>query len=282
MPRQVRVVCALLVFLVVSCQAKAQQDPDAAAVAAAAGLPSAAGMRQAGWRSQLGVGLIVNPESVGKDDYELQPIPYFDFRYMDGKGTKYFANVPQGLGGFFYRSRTAESGRFINVGAALAPGFNVRDDIEGLEDIDVSVEARVYVEAGSQRWVASATAAQDVGSGHEGAYLDLALNRRGRLGSSTGFYAVGPVARVGDDSYQDAFFGVNARESIASGLSEYDADAGFESVGLQGLASLPLGQSNWRFTTLLRVNRLVGDAADSPIVEEETQFFFLTAFTRPF
>ncbi len=282
MSRTVQIVCALATLLLASLGATAEQDENAAVVAAAAGVPTAAGMRQAGWRSQWGLGTIVNPETVGRDDYNTQPIPYFDFRYMDGKGTKYFANVPQGLGGFFYRNRSAESDRFFNVGAAVAPGFNQREDIDGLDDVDISVEARLYVEAGSRRWVASATLAQDLGSGHEGAYLDLSLNRRGQLGSRSGFYAVGPVVRIGDDSYQDAFFSVNARESLASGLNEYDADTGVERVGLQGLASLPLGQSKWRVTTLLRVSQLIGDAADSPIVDEETQFFFLTAFTRPF
>ncbi len=270
-------------LLSVCWQAAAQQDADGAAVAAATGVPSAVGMGQPGWRKQWGLGIIANPKFVGSDDYNLQPIPYFDFRYMDGKGTKYFANVPQGLGGFFYRSRIAESGSFVNVGAALAPGFNVRDDsIDGLDEVDISVEARVYVEAGTRRWVASATLAQDVGSGHEGAYLDLSLNRRGRLGSGRGFYAVGPVLRLGDDTYKESFFNISPQESIDSGLPEYDADAGVERLGLQGLISVPLGESKWRVTTLLRASRLIDNAADSPIVEEETQFFFLTAFTRPF
>lgn len=263
--------------------AHAQQDADAAAVAAASGLPSAAGSRQAGWRSQWGLGMIVNPKFVGSDDYNLQPIPYFDFRYMDAKGTKYFANVPQGLGGFFYRDRTNETGRFLNVGAALAPGFNVRDDsIDGLEEVDVSVEARIYLEAGARRWAASAVLAQDVGSGHEGAYLDLSVNLRGRLGQRGGFYAIGPVLRLGDDTYKESFFNVSEQESIATGLEEYDADAGVERLGLQALVSVPLGQSKWRLTTLGRVSSLIDNAADSPIVESEAQLFFLAAFTRPF
>jgi outer membrane scaffolding protein for murein synthesis (MipA/OmpV family) len=275
--------CALALLLSTSLRAAAQEDADSAAAAAASGVPSAVGMSQPGWRSQWGAGVIANPKFVGSDDYDVQPIPYFDFRYMDQKGTRYFANVPQGLGGFFYRSRVAETGRFVNVGAALAPGFNVRDDsIDGLDEVDISVEARLYLEAGGRRWVAAAVLAQDVGSGHEGAYIDLSLNRRGRLGSSSGFYAVGPVLRIGDDTYKESFFSVNAEESMASGLPEYDAGAGVERLGLQGLVSLPLGQSKWRVTSLLRASSLIDNAADSPIVESEAQYFFLTAFTRPF
>lgn len=261
----------------------AQEDADSAAVAAASGVPSAVGMQQSGWRGQWGAGLIANPKFVGSEDYNLTLIPFLDFRYLDEKGTKYFANVPQGLGGFFYRSRNRREGDFVSVGAALAPGFNVRDDsIDGLDEIGVSAEARLYLETGGRRWVAAATLAQDVGSGHEGAYLDLSANYRGSFKQGRAFYAVGPVLRIGDDTYKESFFSINASESQQTGLPEYSADAGVERLGLQGLVSMPIGQSKWRLTTILRASTLIDDAADSPIVEDEAQFFFLTSFTRPF
>jgi hypothetical protein len=127
----------------------------------------------------------------------------------------------------------------------------------------------LYVEAGGRSWTATATLAQDVGSGHEGAYLDLGVARRGRLGAGSGFYAVGPVLRVGDTTYKDAFFGVSEEDSIETGLPQYSADGNLERVGLQGLVSLPIGRSKWRFTTLFRASRLLNDAADSPIVVDE-------------
>lgn len=261
----------------------AQDDVDAAAVAAVSGIPSGAGATRAGWRNQWGVGVIVNPSSVGSNDYNITPIPYLDFRYFDERGTKYFGNVPQGLGGYMYRSRDQQSGRFVNIGAAIAPGFNVRDDsIEGLDEVGVATEARLYLETGGRGWVASATVAQDVGSGHEGAYLDLSLAKRGRFGERGGFYAVGPVLRVGDETYSQSFFGISPEESEASGLPAYNADAGLERFGLQGLLSLPLAQSKWRWTTIMRASTLIDDARDSPIVDTEAQLFFLTSFTRPF
>lgn len=265
------------------CLAQTDAEADAAAVAAISGVPTAAGISAPGWRNQWGIGMLVNPTSVGSNDYTVLPLPYLDFRYFDERGTKYFANVPQGLGGYLYRSRDQQTGRFVNIGAAVAPGFNVRDDsIEGLEEIGLSTEARLYLEAGSRTWAASATIAQDVGSGHEGAYLDLSVAKRGLVGQRGGFYAVGPVLRVGDDTYKTSFFGISEAESEASGLPAYNADAGVERFGLQGLLSLPLGQSKWRFTAIARGSALIDDARDSPIVDTEAQFFFLASFTRPF
>ncbi|MEL7046950.1 MAG: MipA/OmpV family protein [Pseudomonadota bacterium] len=262
---------------------RAQDDADSASVAAIAGVPSAAAGAQAGWRNQFGIGVIANPKFVGSDEYNVRPIPYLDLRYFDAKGARYFANVPQGLGGYLYRSLDPAKGSFLRLGAALAPGFNVRDDsIDGLDEVGVATEARLYLETGGRNWVATATLAQDVGSGHEGAYLDLGLALRGRFKDPRGFYAVGPVLRLGDKHYKDSLFGVTPQDSDETGLPAYTADAGVERLGLQGLVSVPLGQSKWRVTGLLRASQLIDNAADSPIIVDETQLFFLTALTRSF
>lgn len=270
-------------FLATAAAAQTDAQADAAAVAATAGLPSAAGALKPGWRNQFGVGFIANPKFVGSDEYNTRVIPYVELRYFDESGTRFFANVPQGIGGYAYRKRDTVSGRFFNLGASIAPGFNVRDDsIDGLDEIGISTEARLLLEAGGRRWAASAVFAQDVGSGHEGAYLDLNLSWRGRIGQGSGFYAAGPVLRFGDSTYKDAFFGVSPEDSIETGLPAYDANAGVERLGLQGLISLPIKKSKWRFTAILRGSQLIDNAADSPIVVDETQFFFLTAVTRSF
>lgn len=278
--------CRKLLFLVLCVAvgpAVAQEDADAAAVAAASGLPSAAGAMQPGWRNQFGLGVIANPKFVGSDEYNTRLIPYVDLRYFDATGTRFFLNVPQGIGGYAWRSRDRAAGRFFNVGAAVAPGFNVRDDsIPGLDEVGIATEARVYLEAGGRSWAASATLAQDLGSGHEGAYLDLSVALRGRLKDPRGFYAVGPVLRFGDTTYKDSLFGITPEDSGNTGLPVYKAEAGVERLGLQGLVSLPLGSSKWRLTGILRASQLIDNAADSPIVVDETQLFFLTALTRSF
>jgi outer membrane scaffolding protein for murein synthesis (MipA/OmpV family) len=272
-----------LVLVLVTGSASAQEDADAAAVAAASGLPSAAGAMRPGWRNQFGVGVIANPKYVGSDEYNTTPIPYVDLRYFDSSGTRFFLNVPQGIGGYVWRGRDPTAGRFFNVGAAVAPGFNVRDDsIPGLNEVGIATEARIYLEAGGRSWAASATLAQDVGSGHEGAYVDLSVALRGRLKDPRGFYAVGPVLRFGDTTYKDSLFGITPEDSGNTGLPVYQADAGVERLGLQGLVSLPLGNSKWRLTGILRASQLIDNAADSPITVDETQLFFLTALTRSF
>lgn len=232
-----------------------------------------------GWAADVGVGAIVNPEFAGSEDYQIRPIPYVDARYRDEKGTRLFASVPRGLGGYVYRS-SGNPQRRTAVGLAIAPGFATRDDeIDGLDSIDIATEARAYLEFARGFWSASATFAADLGTGHEGAYVDLSLQGRGRIGRR-GFWSLGPSLRIVDSDYAEAQYGVSVPESGRSGLAAHDAEQGIEQLSLGGVLSLPITEK-WSWTTVASVGRLLGDRADSPIVEQKTQAFLLLAFTRP-
>ncbi|MEE4361036.1 MAG: MipA/OmpV family protein [Pseudomonadales bacterium] len=272
----------LSMVLVPLAQARGPAPTEAPAAGAPAAAAAPRGGPPLGWQTQLGVGAIVNPDYVGAEDYGVIPIPYFEFRYLDERGTLFFANVPQGIGGYFLRRRSA-TGRSLNLGVALAPGFNVRgDEIAGLQEVGPATEARFLVEANAGRWSYSATFAQDVGNGHEGAYLDLSVLRQGRIGQRGGFYAIGPVLRIGDETYKDSLFSVSPEESLPSGLPAYQAEEGLERAGLQALVSLPLGTGPWRWTAIGRASRLFDEAAESPVVIDKNQYFFLTSITRRF
>lgn len=234
-----------------------------------------------GWQTDLGIGLIVNPEFQGSDDYRLLPVPYFDIRYVDARGTKWFVNVPQGVGGYLYRERRADGSR-LAVSAALGPGFQNRDTdaFPGLESFGIGVEGRLGLEYDRGAWSVQVSAAQAIASGHEGLYGNVTANYRFVLGRGA-FAGIGPSLRFGDDQYMNALYGVTARESAASGLRRFDAGQGLESVAVQGIVSLPVG-STWRFTGVARLGRLVGDAGDSSLTAEPNQLFLVTALTRRF
>ena len=76
-----------------------------------------------------------------------------------------------------------------------------------------------------------------------------------------------------DDDYMDAFFSVNSAQAVSSGLlGEYDAEAGIKDVYIGLNADVPLTDV-WSLKLTGQYSRLLGDAADSPIVETENQFF---------
>ncbi len=81
-------------------------------------------------------------------------------------------------------------------------------------------------------------------------------------------------ATYADDDYMDAYFSVTQAQSAASAahLAAYDADAGIKDMYLGLTSDVPLSDV-WTLKLSGRYSRLLGDAADSPIVESENQFF---------
>ena len=226
-----------------------------------------------GWQREFGLGAILNPERPGGDSYQFRPSPLFGFRYLDERGVRHFANVPQGLGPYLYRGQS-------KLGVALAPGFGTRDAAPGLEEIGIATEARLFWEQDRGPWRMSATAAADLGTGHEGAYLDLSLARRGRLGPR-GFWSLGPSLRLVDAAYARAQYGIRPGEAAPSGFPVFDAGSGLEQVAMSAVLRKPLA-GQWSWTAVARVAYLTGDRADSPLVDSPAQGFLLLGITRPF
>jgi outer membrane scaffolding protein for murein synthesis (MipA/OmpV family) len=70
-----------------------------------------------------------------------------------------------------------------------------------------------------------------------------------------------------DDDYTQSYFGVAAAQAQASGLRQFTAEGGVKDVGVA--ASLHyLINEHWSITGRLAYRRMLGDAADSPLVED--------------
>jgi len=72
--------------------------------------------------------------------------------------------------------------------------------------------------------------------------------------------------------YMTAFFGVDALQSKASGLAIYQPSAGFKDIYAGVTATMDLSD-RWSLLLIGRYSRLIGDAAESPIVETENQLY---------
>jgi outer membrane scaffolding protein for murein synthesis (MipA/OmpV family) len=69
----------------------------------------------------------------------------------------------------------------------------------------------------------------------------------------------------------DSFFGVDSKQSAESGLKKYKAESGIKDVNLSVTAGYSI-TNRWRLGGKVEYKRLLGDAADSPIVEDKNQF----------
>lgn len=221
------------------------------------------------WSGFVGAGGFVSPDYEGSDDYRALPFAAarlaYDGYYLQTRGLGVRANiVPSDAVDFgpvvSYKGardddvESAAVSRMAEVDATAEAGFfvkvPVRDVLMEYDELSFDLQADT-----------------DVGDGHDGSVVsfglgyDFALSRALRLGLSVS-------TSYADADYQDAYFSVDAGDAARSGLARYDADAGFKDVGVGASARYLLG-GPWGLTGFANYSRLIGDAADSPVVDVE-------------
>ncbi|QFT33430.1 MltA-interacting protein precursor [Labrenzia sp. THAF82] len=113
----------------------------------------------------------------------------------------------------------------------------------------------------SAELMADVSGVHDGVSGSLGASYMYGVTERLRLGTEV---AVG----FASDSYMDTYFGVTSGGAARSGLQAYTAGGGVKDVSLGATASFNVTE-RWGIVGRVGYSRLLGDAADSPIVKKE-------------
>jgi len=100
-----------------------------------------------------------------------------------------------------------------------------------------------------------------------------------RFGPTYGFsptekwrFGFGVSATYADDDYNQTYFGVDTDNAARSGFATHDAEGGIKDVGLSASATYRITQSVG-ITANAGITQLMGNAADSPIVKDDVQFF---------
>jgi len=225
-----------------------------------------------GWTIAVGGGVLLSPNYLGGDDYSLSVVPYIRVT----SGDRFTASVQEGLKyvavkGDNFRAGprvSLEFGRQEDGGSTFKVAGNRTNDLLGLGDIDPSLSLGGFAELDVGKLTASANLEQAV-TGHKGLTGGIAVNYKSiiRHKGSPIIYSLGPKLNFGDDSYQNAYFSINVPQSIASGLTEYNASGGVVSYGAAMTVILPITEKV-ATTVIGSYTRLVGDAARSPLVQE--------------
>jgi MipA family protein len=104
---------------------------------------------------------------------------------------------------------------------------------------------------------------------HEGTQADLGLALPWKIGRHAEL-RFGPSLTWADRRYMQAFFGVTAAQSKASRFAEFTPGAGLKSAQLTLDADMAFSR-HWHAMAKLQAQRLVGDAAHSPVTEKRLQ-----------
>ena len=98
---------------------------------------------------------------------------------------------------------------------------------------------------------------------HLGAYAVLPLAAQGEL-------TFLPTATWANARQMRAFYGVGPAQSVASGFAAYRPGAGWQNVALETVADWPIA-AKWHVVVSIAYERLLGSAADSPLVAARNQ-----------
>ncbi|MFO1038354.1 MAG: MipA/OmpV family protein [Geminicoccaceae bacterium] len=75
------------------------------------------------------------------------------------------------------------------------------------------------------------------------------------------------LATYASEDYMDNYFSVSAADERRTGLNQYGADASFKDVAFSLAVSYDI-TPNWTVSGIGQFKQMVGDAADSPVVDE--------------
>ncbi len=217
------------------------------------------------WTVRLGAGTLYQPKYEGANEHKIVPLPLLIVSYRD----LVFLRGPL-LGVNAFTVRGARPGDKLQIGPLVRYQFG-RDeddskDLRGMGDVDGSVEAGGFITYGIGPWSAGLTLFRDVSNSHDGLTAKLATGHRMPLGPKVTLRSE-ISATWADEAYTETFFGVTAAQAARSGMRQYRAEGGVKDAGLTLDLDYKLSD-HWGVTGRLGYKRLLGDAADSPLVQD--------------
>jgi outer membrane protein len=212
-----------------------------------------------GYTVTVGVDARAVPRYEGSSRSEVLPIPYFDVRPMGTPAR--FVSPRDGVSVALF-----EAGRFSMGPVAHVEQVSKRRDsaLSDLTDTRWVVELGAYAEFWPTSWLRAYGELRKGVTGQYGVVFDGALDAVVPL-NETWTTSGGPRIRIADSTANSRYFDVSLQEALASGLPAFDARGGIRSVGVGGKLRYQWSPQ-WAAHTYVEYDRLVGNAADSPIV----------------
>lgn len=221
------------------------------------------------WHFRFGLGLGVVPDYMGSDDYKLAPIPQFtarkQFQYVNITGAYLTSNVlPSAnwrLGAaarYISDNRCSAENNRVNNMNCLSQAFMLGPTVGYVFPIK-GINNRLGMLTPTLETLF------DVSGANDGFTVEPQLNYTQKLSERWGGLLRGFMT-IGSENYENYYFGVNSRQSRQSGLPQHDADGGVQQMGFLAAGDYSM-TDNWTLTLLGRYARMMGDAADSPLVD---------------
>ena len=212
-------------------------------------------------RFRVSLGPELAPAYPGADNVSLSPL--VDVAVARGDEQFDFEAADESIGFAVFQSHGFSIGPALNIQTGRK-----RNEVHAdLDEVGTTIELGGF----AQYWVAPYLRAhvelrQGV-NGHKGLVSNAGLDFVARDGDRW-LFALGPRLSLGNQRFQDAFFSVTPHEASATGLPVYRAN-GFApyAVGANVTALYAL-TPRWGIYSFAKYDRLVDDAARSPVVRQ--------------
>ena len=231
---------------------------------------------------QAGGAIAVTPKFEGSKDYEIRGFPIVA---PAGSGGAPDAGPVQFRGVDDIRFRVVN---FLGLEMGPLAGYrfgrdeNDADRLIGLGDIDGGLVVGAYAAFNFGAFKPFVSYHHQVTGDDSGGLVRFGAETRMPLAMGIALTVVAG-ASYATEEYNDAYFTVTDAQALTSvaHLAAYDAEAGIKDVYLSLGTDIPLSDV-WSLKLGGRYARLLGDAADSPIVETENQFSGVVGLTYKF
>ena len=211
-------------------------------------------------RTRLGIGPGFAPSYPGSDELQIHPV--FEFERVDSDRPFDFEAPDESFGFDLVHAGGFSFGPIVN----FEDSRKAEDVGTALPKVGTSVEPGLFVQADLGDNFRLRSEVRKGISGHKGWIATAGADFIARDGDNW-LFSIGPRVTWSDSRYQDAWFGILPADAVASGLPASNPGGGIHAVGAAASFETQLGP-RWGIATYAKYDRMVGDAADSPIVRQ--------------
>jgi outer membrane protein len=212
------------------------------------------------WTVMVGVGGEYKPDFEGAKRNTLSPVPIFSIRRAGS--TEQFRGPRDGASIAliaFGDLRAGPVGKFVASRKA-----NSYSELNGLGDVNAAIELGGFVEYFPVDWFRARVELRQGFGGHHGVVADVSADvivpvmQRFTVSG-------GPRFTWESTNATSPYFGIDAVQAMATGLPAFNAKGGAHSIGAGAQVSYRINPQ-WEVHSYIEYERLLGDAAASPLV----------------
>ncbi|MCK5041185.1 MAG: MipA/OmpV family protein [Sphingomonadales bacterium] len=208
---------------------------------------------------RLGLGVGTKPDYKGSDNYSLRVLPLIDVQYKNRwtlQGTKLRVNL--------LSNKILKFGPLLNY--RFGRSENNSADLKGMGDTSGAFQFGAFAEFQKGTVMASAEYRHALG-GEQGSEAVFILGN-GLYKDERWLIVAGIRAIWNDKTHTQTNYGVDEVQAIATGYDVTQMSSGFSDVGINFITRYQLDR-RIRIESIVGYSRILGSAADSPIVKLE-------------